>query len=245
MLKQPITRWIFLNVSLAVLGLFTGIPKAHAVEAQGVTRQVLVEATADGLTEGKYHMRAVEITVEPGGFMSEHTHGGPGARYMLSGSITSMEDGQSKTYTAGQGFAETPQVHHSYKNEGSEPAKILVFEVLPLGETKAMAAQEKKGVTSKVMLEKEVDGLTAGKYKMILAHIKFAPGGFVGEHTHQGPGIRLVRSGSMTIRTDSKTDMYKGGDYYFEPAGTHMARVEADKNQETEFLIFEVRPADK
>jgi quercetin dioxygenase-like cupin family protein len=247
MLKQIIVKASLLNaflVTLSLLSLFGTSYNVCAVEAQGVNRQVLKEEALEGITEGKYKMRATEITVEPGGSMSEHTHGGPGMRYMLSGTLTSTEDGQNKTYTVGQGFSETPQVHHSYKNEGKDPVKIVVFELLPMGEVKAMAAQEKKGVTSKVMIEKDVEGLTAGKYKMILVRVKFAPGGYVGEHTHPGPGIRLLASGSLTITTD-KTEAYKEGDYYFEPAGTHMAKVEADKSKETDFVLFEVRPADK
>jgi quercetin dioxygenase-like cupin family protein len=244
MSKQVITQLMILNVLLGLWILSINPRSAGAVEAQGVSRQVLLESVVDGLTAGKYKMRAVEMTVEPGGSVSEHTHEGPGVRYIISGTLTSKEDGQTKTYTAGQAFAETPQVHHSYKNEGKDPVKILVFEILPTGETKAQAAQERKGVTSKTMLEQEVEGLTAGKYKMILVSLKIAPGGFIGEHTHQGPGIRWVASGSLAITTD-KTDTYKEGQYYFEPAGTHMARVEGDKNKETQLILFEVRPADK
>lgn len=243
MLKQTLVKLIFLNMVLVIFSWFSNLQSADAVEAKGVNRTVLGKALADGLTEGKYKMRAVEVTIEPGGSMSEHTHAGPGLRYVISGTLSSQEDGKTKIYTAGQVFAETPQVHHSYKNVGSKPVQLLVFEIVPIGEVEVKAAQEKQGVTSKVTIEAEVDGLTAGKYNMLLFHVVWEPEGFVGEHTHGGPGIRWLASGSLTI-TEEGTKIYKAGDYYFEPAGSHMARVDADKSRKSDLYIFTIAPAE-
>jgi quercetin dioxygenase-like cupin family protein len=56
--------------------------------------------------------------------------------------------------------------------------------------------------------------------KGLVAKIKFeaplAPGGYVGERNHEGPGIRQVTSGYMTYVLPDKTVVYGPGDYFFE-----------------------------
>ncbi len=55
-----------------------------------------------------------------------------------------------------------------------------------------------------------------GKYKLRITEVRFDPGGWIGEHQHRGPGIRLVTSGGLTILQNGEKRVYKAGDYYFE-----------------------------
>jgi quercetin dioxygenase-like cupin family protein len=85
------------------------------------------------LTElnGKYKLRATETTIEPGGFVGEHHHIGPGIRYIASGELTYVEGGRTTIYKAGDYFYESGDVTHSAYNKGSSPMVNIIFEILP------------------------------------------------------------------------------------------------------------------
>jgi quercetin dioxygenase-like cupin family protein len=46
-----------------------------------------------------------------------------------------------------------------------------------------------------------------------VTELTLAPGGHVGEHNHEGPGIRQVTSGYMTYVLPDKTVVYGPGDF--------------------------------
>jgi quercetin dioxygenase-like cupin family protein len=55
-----------------------------------------------------------------------------------------------------------------------------------------------------------------GKYKLRVTEATFQPRGYVGDHHHLAPGIRLVTSGELTFVRGSETTIYKAGDTFFE-----------------------------
>jgi hypothetical protein len=58
-----------------------------------------------------------------------------------------------------------------------------------------------KGLVAKIKFEAPLEGFLKeinGKYKLRVTELTLAPGGYVGEHNHEGPGIRQVTSGYMT-----------------------------------------------
>lgn len=104
------------------------------VERKGLTSEVKIEATDFGfLTElnGKYKLRATVTTIEPGGYIGEHNHSGPGIRYLASGELTFDEQGKTRTYKAGDYFYETGTVTNRASNKGSAPVVNIIFEILP------------------------------------------------------------------------------------------------------------------
>jgi quercetin dioxygenase-like cupin family protein len=57
------------------------------VEAQGITQTIKLEEVVYGhLTElnGKFKLRATEVTFAPDAYLGAHHHVGPGIRYVLS-----------------------------------------------------------------------------------------------------------------------------------------------------------------
>ena len=77
------------------------------------------------------------------------------------------------------------------------------------------SAVDKKDQSSEVKLEKTVAGhLTElnGKYKLRASETTYKPGGYIGEHHHVGPGIRMIKSGELTYVQPDKTTIYKTGD---------------------------------
>jgi quercetin dioxygenase-like cupin family protein len=239
MLNDVTVRLLIVPVVFSTLAVLGTAQRITAIESHGVTLQVLKEDIVGGLAPGKYRMRATEITAEPGRSIGELTHAGRGMAYIFNGTVTSAEDGQQKSYTAGEGASATQSRARRYKNEGRDVLKMVVFEVLPMAQDQADEAEKRKGITERIMLEREIH-VSAGTQKMILVHGRIARGGFAGEHTHRGAEMRVLLSGSLTMTMHQNAAVYKKGEYFFEPANTHMMKVEGDKNTDTDFIIFEV-----
>lgn len=105
------------------------------VERKGLTSTVKVEATDFGyLSElnGKYKLRATVTTIEPGGYIGEHNHVGPGIRFLASGELTFVEHGKTRNYKAGDYFYETGAITNRASNNGSTPVVNIIFEILPV-----------------------------------------------------------------------------------------------------------------
>jgi hypothetical protein len=83
---------------LSLLGATVRLAAEDAVERRGITSEAKLEEVVFGhLTElnGKYKMRATEVTFAPGGYLGVHHHVGPGVRYVLSGELTFTEGGRA------------------------------------------------------------------------------------------------------------------------------------------------------
>jgi quercetin dioxygenase-like cupin family protein len=106
----------------------------QTVEARDVTSVVKVEEVTFGhLTElnGKFKLRATEMTFAPGGYIGVHHHVGPGIRYVISGELTFAEGGQETVYKAGEYYYETGNLAHTGENKTNLPLRVLVIEILP------------------------------------------------------------------------------------------------------------------
>ena len=122
---------------LLFVALLSGAGRLAAqenVEARGITSTVKLEEVIFGhLTElnGKFKLRATEVTFAPEGYLGVHHHVGPGIRYVLSGEVTFTEGGQATIYKAGEYFFETGNLAHTAQNKTKLPLHILFVEILP------------------------------------------------------------------------------------------------------------------
>ena len=106
----------------------------QTVEARGVTSEVKMEEVTFGhLPElnGKFKLRATEMTFAPGGYIGPHHHAGPGIRYIISGELTFAEGGQETVYKSGEYYYETGNLAHAGENRTNLPLRVLVMEILP------------------------------------------------------------------------------------------------------------------
>jgi quercetin dioxygenase-like cupin family protein len=107
-------------------------------------------------------------------------------------------------------------------------------------------AVERKDVDAKTKLESAVAGYLPelnGKYKLRVSELIFKPGGYVGEHHHLAPGMRVVTAGELTFVQGDKTTIYKPGDVFYEPGNlTHTAHNRTDAP--VVLLSFEIVPID-
>ena len=119
---------------VALLGAAGRLAAQESVEMRGITSAVKLEEVVFGhLTElnGKYKMRATEVTFAPGGYLGVHHHVGPGIRYVLSGEVTFTEGGRATVYKAGEYFFETGNLAHTAENKSDMPLCLLFVELLP------------------------------------------------------------------------------------------------------------------
>ena len=93
----------------------------QTVEVRGITSEVKMEEVTFGhLPElnGKFKLRATEMTFEPGGYIGIHHHVGPGIRYVISGELTMAQvGGQETVYKTGEYFYETGNLAHAGQNK--------------------------------------------------------------------------------------------------------------------------------
>jgi quercetin dioxygenase-like cupin family protein len=104
------------------------------VERKGVASAVKLGGENFGFLSdlnGKYKLVVSQTTFEPGGYVGEHNHVGPGIRYVASGEITLVEEGKARIYKTGDYFYETGDITNSASNKGSLPAVLITFEILP------------------------------------------------------------------------------------------------------------------
>ena len=103
-----------------------------------------------------------------------------------------------------------------------------------------------KGVTASIQYEAPLAGFLEelnGKYKLRVTEIRIAPGGYVGDHNHLGPGIRKMTAGAMDYVMPDKAVVYREGDFFFE-AGNVSHRAENKTDAPCTHLLFEILPVD-
>ena len=104
---------------------------AHDSKVQRVTKNF--EAAIPNIS-GK-SLIAVEVDYDPGAASAPHTHAKSAFiyAYVISGAIESkVNDGETRTYRAGESWSEPPGATHSISRNASktEPAKLLAIFVL-------------------------------------------------------------------------------------------------------------------
>ena len=88
---------------LLLVALLDGTDRLAAqetVETRGITSEVKIEEVIFGhLTElnGKFKLRATELTFAPDGYVGAHHHIGPGIRYVISGEVTFAEGARRRS----------------------------------------------------------------------------------------------------------------------------------------------------
>jgi quercetin dioxygenase-like cupin family protein len=123
--------------ALSVLALAAPPREALAqprVDTKGLTAKIKFESVLDGyLTElnGKYKLRVTELVLEPGGYVGEHHHAGPGIRQVTSGTMTYVLPDKTVIYGPGDFFFESGNVNHTAQNKTDAPMVHVLFEILP------------------------------------------------------------------------------------------------------------------
>jgi quercetin dioxygenase-like cupin family protein len=127
-------RCFTLLLLVMLLGGTDRLAAEENVETRGITSEIKIEEVIFGhLAElnGKFKLRATELTFAPDGYVGVHHHVGPGIRYVISGELTFAEGGEETVYKAGEYYFETGNLAHTAQNKTHEPVRVLVLEILP------------------------------------------------------------------------------------------------------------------
>ncbi|MGH7304405.1 MAG: cupin domain-containing protein [Candidatus Rokuibacteriota bacterium] len=104
------------------------------VDARGISATVRLDEIVSGHLaglNGKFRLRATEVTFAPDAHLGVHHHVGPGIRYVLSGKLTFTQAGKATIYQAGDYFFESGNVAHTAENRTKQPLRVIFFEIIP------------------------------------------------------------------------------------------------------------------
>jgi quercetin dioxygenase-like cupin family protein len=101
-------------------------------------------------------------------------------------------------------------------------------------------ADEHFAENGKVLLAQEIR-VNAATCLLRCDQVEFPPGGIAYLHTHAGPGIRRLRSGTLQVHTNGESHEYVPGDAWFEP-GPVPVYAEASPESGAAFLRVMVLP---
>lgn len=78
--------------------------------------------------KGKAEVSVLIVEIAPGKQTGWHRHPVPIFAYVLSGQVTvRLANGDKQTFRQGEALAESVNVLHNGVNEGSDPARLLIF----------------------------------------------------------------------------------------------------------------------
>jgi len=104
------------------------------VDTKGLAARIKFEQVISGpLAElnDKFKLRITELTLEPGGYVGEHNHIGPGIRQVTAGEMTYVLPDRTVVYKPGDFFFESGDVNHTVFNKADVPMVHVLFEILP------------------------------------------------------------------------------------------------------------------
>lgn len=128
-------RSLILTFTLTV-GIMVGIVASHisTADQMPVKQTILIQTDLVGGGGRKANMYVTEIA--PGVDAGQHYHHAHTFVYVLDGSITLQEPGESPvTFHAGEAFHEPPMKPHDARNASTTaPVKVLVFQAPKKGQ---------------------------------------------------------------------------------------------------------------
>ena len=123
---------------------------------------------------------------------------------------------------------------------GPTGAEIWRWELSPRGNSALKDLGP--GIQSTLDLEGSMDSIDPNDHWLVRCDsVKFPPNGCAFTHTHQGPGIRVLREGAIRIDAEGKSHHYLPGDAWFE-AGPDPVFAQATKQGCTCFIRVMILP---
>ncbi|NOT85074.1 MAG: cupin domain-containing protein [Methylococcaceae bacterium] len=123
-----------IKTARAVLVMLTAlfcinIPPLSAEEQSSLKRTILLEKKV-ALPSKNINAKTIRVTFPPAFKTPEHTHAGPGPRYVVKGKLKVIEGNRTNTYAAGEVFWESGHLM-SVENVGEGAAELIIFELAP------------------------------------------------------------------------------------------------------------------
>jgi quercetin dioxygenase-like cupin family protein len=123
------SRYRFFMAVILLLLLFVIAEAVSADGKPGLIRTQLMENTVE-LPSKSVNTKVIRVTFPPAFKTPQHTHEGPGPRYVVKGKLKVTEDGKVNTYSIGEVFWESGKLM-AVENVGTETAELIIFELAP------------------------------------------------------------------------------------------------------------------
>jgi hypothetical protein len=154
------------------------------------------------------------------------------ALYVVDGGVTVEMPSGGQHHAAGSAWVGQEPITLIAGDEG---ARLWRWELLAQGQVADAGLRSAPGASSTCKLSAEIELDTAFDWLMRIDRVGFPPGGIAFTHVHQGPGIRCVLNGEITIETEGKTNVHKAGEPWLE-RGHFPVLAPTTEKSETEFI---------
>jgi quercetin dioxygenase-like cupin family protein len=131
---------------------------------------------------------AQRVMAEPGSWTGEHAHGESQLAVVLKGgTVKYMEGGEEteRTYADGEAFMLDPTESHDHTVLGDAGMEFILITLAPTAGGGG-SAQEYPNQSANVVFEND---------RVIVQRLTFEPGGWAGEHSHEGGQLVVVIKG--------------------------------------------------
>jgi len=109
--------------------LFMSLQTVFAAEKPVFNRKVLMENQVE-LPSKHITTKTIRVIFPPAYKTPQHTHEGPGPRYVIKGKLKVIEGGKTNIYQAGDVFWESGQLM-SVENLSGQAAEMIIVELVP------------------------------------------------------------------------------------------------------------------
>jgi quercetin dioxygenase-like cupin family protein len=109
--------------------LFMSLQTVFAAEKPVLNRKVLMENQVE-LTSKRITAKTIHVIFPPAFKTPQHTHEGPGPRYVIKGKLKVIEGGKTNIYQTGDVFWESGQLM-SVENLSGQAAEMIIVELVP------------------------------------------------------------------------------------------------------------------
>jgi quercetin dioxygenase-like cupin family protein len=124
-----LSRSVVIVTLTSVIGWYIAPLPLGAEDRPKPSAKVLFEKVVDVPSKIKVLVRLTTFPI--GSKTPQHTHKGPGPRYVMQGKVEVVEGGETHTYTSGEVFWESG-LAMTAENVGDGESKVVTVELLPV-----------------------------------------------------------------------------------------------------------------
>ena len=176
----------------------------------------------------------------PAGTPPIYLPAGDRALYVLSGGIGVAGDGHARFLWAGSALTAGDELTVLSDDEETVVWRWELADDAEVGPADH-AFRSAPAASSRCLLSTTCDLDDRYTWLMRCDTVTFPPGGVAWKHLHQGPGIRVVRAGEITIETEGTSTIHQPGDAWAEK-GVEPVYAPAACDRETVFVRCFILP---
>ena len=157
--------------------------------------------------------------------------------YVVKGLMSVLGKGDKQTFSPNEAWFGSGECSVKAGEAGARLWRWELVDSPPPDDAEAAG----DGVSTIFMLAEEIDVNPVQEYLMRCDRVDFPLGGIAYTHVHQGPGIRCLLKGELTVRVNDVESSYRHGEPWFE-AGPHPVYAVTSTSDLTAFIRAMILP---